>query len=61
MTKNESKIKQREYLSSIIQKIKNENNYDYNINNNRLNLKLELKFILFKLYKLIKMSYVTFN
>ena len=43
MNKNESKIKKREYLSSIIQKIKNENNYDYNINNNRLNLKKKEK------------------
>ena len=43
MNKNESKIKKREYLSSIVQKIKNENNYDYNINNNRINLKKKEK------------------
>ena len=47
MSKNESKTKQREYLSSIIQKIKNENNYEYNINNIGLNLKKKEK----KLYK----------
>ena len=30
MSKNDSKIKQREYLSNIIQKIKQENNYECN-------------------------------
>ena len=39
MSKNDYKIKQREYLSNIIQKIKNENNYDYSFNNIGLNLK----------------------
>ena len=39
MSKNDSKIKQREYLTNIIQKIKNENNYDYSFNKIGLNLK----------------------
>ena len=40
MSKNEYRMKQREYLSSIIHKIKNENDYDYNYNNSvGLNLK----------------------
>ena len=39
MSKNESKIKQREYLSNIIQKIKQENNYDYSFSNIDFNLK----------------------
>ena len=39
MSKNDYKIKQREYLSNIIQKIKNENNYDYSFNNIGGNIK----------------------
>ena len=39
MSKNDHKIKQREYLSNIIQKIKNENNYDYSFNNIGGNIK----------------------
>ena len=39
MSKNNYKIKQREYLLNIIQKIKNENNYDFSFNNIGCNTK----------------------